>query len=101
MKEQYRNLNDRSSPNMIVHAISKLNEKQREEVTIIDFAAMLHLEIQELPSKLGCWIVDNFDPKSCTLKLSDDNKVHMRDKDVENALGLPRGEATVVKKLKK
>ncbi|CAH9083660.1 unnamed protein product, partial [Cuscuta europaea] len=100
IKEESTSLYNRSSPNVIVNAISKFNDKQREEVINIGFGAMLQLHIQDLPLRLGYGIVDNFDPRSCTLKLNGD-KLHVTYKDVENALGFPQGEEIVVKKLKK
>ncbi|CAH9138355.1 unnamed protein product, partial [Cuscuta epithymum] len=100
LKHEYKSLYNRSSPHVIVQAIAKFNDKQREEVISIGFGAMLHLYITELPSKLGYWVVDNFDPRSCTMKVSGDIRVHVTDEDVENALGFPRGEEAVVKKHK-
>ncbi|CAH9105280.1 unnamed protein product [Cuscuta epithymum] len=98
LKVQYHSLYTRSSPNVVMNAISKLSHKQREQVREVGFGALLDLGIRELPSKLGYWIVDNFDPISCSLKLGKGRKIHITEEDVELVLGFPRGDKAVLKR---
>ncbi|VFQ69178.1 unnamed protein product [Cuscuta campestris] len=64
---------------------------QRAEVERIGFGSVLRLDIWELPSRLGLWVVSNYDARSSCLKLPDSTKMHITAEDVNTVLGWPVG----------
>ncbi|VFQ95891.1 unnamed protein product [Cuscuta campestris] len=63
----------------------------RAAVEKIGFGSVLKLDIWELPSRLGLWVVSNYDARSSCLKLLDNRKMHITAEDVNTVLGWPIG----------
>ncbi|VFQ86111.1 unnamed protein product [Cuscuta campestris] len=72
-------------------AIEGMNDDQRAAVERIGFGSVLKLDIWELPSRLGLWVVSNYDARSSCLKLPDNTKMHITAEDVNTVLGWPIG----------
>lgn len=89
IKAPYQRLTSRSSPHLITTALKQLNDVQRAIVVRIGFGALLGMNILELPARLGYWLVNNFDARSCSLVLPGGAKLHITSNDVHNVLGLP------------
>ncbi|RAL47742.1 hypothetical protein DM860_012367 [Cuscuta australis] len=68
-----------------------MNDVQRAAVEKIGFGSVLKLDIWELPSRLGLWVVSNYDARSSCLKLPDNTKMHITAEDVNTVLGWPIG----------
>nr|GMC97383.1 uncharacterized protein LOC109155335 [Ipomoea batatas] len=47
---------------------------------------------------MGLWLVENFDPRSCTLKLQNGQTIHITADDVAAVLGLPKGNIEITKR---
>ncbi|RAL38221.1 hypothetical protein DM860_017426 [Cuscuta australis] len=91
IKAPYGSLKTRSTPHVLMKAIQRMNFVQRAEVERIGFRSVLRLDIWELPSRLGLWVVSNYDARSSCLKLPDSTKMHITAKDVKTVLGWPVG----------
>nr|GLL46266.1 uncharacterized protein LOC109175178 [Ipomoea trifida] len=59
---------------------------------------ILDLNITNIPRKLGLWLVENFDPRSCTLQLQNGQSIHITAADVAATLGLPMGQIEITKR---
>ncbi|XP_057800705.1 uncharacterized protein LOC131016113 [Salvia miltiorrhiza] len=62
-------LRSRGSPSYLQKLISSLNDAQKEAVRQIGFGDFLHLQINELTTKLTYWVVKNFDSKELSIQL--------------------------------
>ncbi|VFQ96158.1 unnamed protein product [Cuscuta campestris] len=91
IKAPYGSLKTRSTPHVLMKAIQRMNVVQRAEVERIGFGSVLRLDIWELPSRLGLWVVSNYDARSSCLKLPDSTKMHITAEDVNTVLGWPVG----------
>nr|GMC92163.1 zinc finger BED domain-containing protein RICESLEEPER 2-like [Ipomoea batatas] len=59
---------------------------------------LLDLNITNLPRRLGLWLVQNFDPRSCTLQLQNGQSIHITTADVAATLGLPMGQIEITRR---
>nr|GME11524.1 uncharacterized protein LOC109155335 [Ipomoea batatas]GME19877.1 uncharacterized protein LOC109155335 [Ipomoea batatas] len=59
---------------------------------------ILDLNITNIPRRLGLWLVENFDPRSCTLQLQNGQSIHITAADVAATLGLPMGQIEITKR---
>ncbi|XP_031107888.1 uncharacterized protein LOC116012485 isoform X1 [Ipomoea triloba] len=50
---------------------------------------------------MGLWLVENFDPRSCTLQLQNGHTIHITVDDVTAVLGLPKGNIEITKRTAK
>ncbi|RAL38218.1 hypothetical protein DM860_017423 [Cuscuta australis] len=91
LQAPYGSLKTRSTPHVLMKAIQRMNVVQRAEVGRIGFGSVLRLDIWELPSRLGLWVLSNYDARSSCLKLQDSTKMHITAKDVNTVLGWPMG----------
>ncbi|VFQ84475.1 unnamed protein product [Cuscuta campestris] len=91
IKAPYGSLKTRSTPHVLMKAIEGMNDDQRAAVERIGFGSVLKLDIWELPSRLGLWVVSNYDARSSCLKLPDNTKMHITAEDVNTVLGWPIG----------
>lgn len=85
----------RATPKELVKAIEKMDKGQRNKVREMGFGSLLNLKIQEIPHKLGYWLVDNFCACSGNLKLQNGTEIHIKASDVETTLGFGRGEIKI------
>nr|GMD34125.1 uncharacterized protein LOC109191529 [Ipomoea batatas] len=72
--------------------------KKRQSVKDIGLGMLLDLNITNLPRKMGLWLVENFDPRSCTLQLQNGQSVHITTTDVAAILGLLMGHIEITKR---
>ncbi|CAH9076699.1 unnamed protein product, partial [Cuscuta europaea] len=100
IKSGYRSIRTRSSPHVLVKALSGMTDAQKEDIKKIGFGAVFNLDIAEIPGKLGYWVVENFDPKKCSLVLLDGSIVRITEEDVARVLGFPLGGKKIVQKKK-
>nr|GMD74896.1 uncharacterized protein LOC109191529 [Ipomoea batatas] len=54
-----------------------------------------------MPRQLGLWLVENFNPRSCTLQLQNGQTIHITADDVAAVLGLPKGNIEITKRTAK
>ncbi|KAL6558275.1 hypothetical protein OROMI_018625 [Orobanche minor] len=85
----------RTNPQVLVNTIEKLNDIQKKEIVDMGFGHILLLSIKEVPSMLGYWVVNNFNPITCEIKLQDGRRLHIDDNDVYRVFGLPKGKRSM------
>ncbi|CAA0830922.1 Unknown protein [Striga hermonthica] len=91
----------RSSAAMFVKAISNLSDVKKNVVRDMGFGCLLELSITTTSSKMGFWLVENFNHMDRKLQLYDEEKVHVKEDDVYAVFGLPRGEVEIKNKQKR
>nr|GMD50604.1 uncharacterized protein LOC109155335 [Ipomoea batatas] len=91
----------RALPKILTTAVEQLNPAQRQAVKDIGLGILLDLQITNFPRQMGLWLVENFDPRSCTLKLQNGQTIHITADDVAAVLGLPKGNIEITKRTMK
>ncbi|GER25456.1 E3 ubiquitin-protein ligase [Striga asiatica] len=99
-EQVYEKLKSRTCPQVLVNSCKKMNAAQKRAVNEIGFGSIFHLSVNKLPRKLGYWLLDNFQPKTCEIKLQNGHNVHIESEDVALVLGFPNGECAIKKKKK-
>ncbi|CAA0841097.1 Unknown protein [Striga hermonthica] len=89
--DAFPTVHTRTSPAIFVKAVSGLSEDQKRAVRELGFGCLLDLTITATPTKMGYWLVDNFNHMDWKLQLYDVGKIHVKEDDVYSVLGLPRG----------
>nr|GMC49034.1 phospholipase-like protein [Ipomoea batatas] len=61
------------------------------------FASLFHLQIDNLPTRMGYWLDQNYNLRNNTLYLADGPGVSITEQDVQLVLGFPRGDIKIEK----
>nr|GMD70675.1 Peptidase C48, SUMO/Sentrin/Ubl1 [Ipomoea batatas] len=80
-------------------ASSVLAVRQTAAIIEMGFASLFHLQIDNLPTRMGYWLVENYNPipRNSTLYLADGTRVSITKEDVQLVLGFPRGDLKIEK----
>lgn len=70
--------------------IPNLSPKQRQDVTDMGFGSVLGFKIKDVPTKLGFWLLENFNEDTCVLDV-DGKQISITKETVRDVLGLPMG----------
>ncbi|KAL3620132.1 hypothetical protein CASFOL_035044 [Castilleja foliolosa] len=97
----YPKLRYRNSPGVLGEAFSRMNKFQRASIAAMGYGRLEHMKIQELPIALSYWLLENFDIKSCVIKLQMGRELRLEDNDAEIVLGVPNGTKPIVRQCKK
>uniref|UniRef100_A0A7N0ULF3 Uncharacterized protein n=1 Tax=Kalanchoe fedtschenkoi TaxID=63787 RepID=A0A7N0ULF3_KALFE len=74
----------------LYHALSQISEKHKEAIRNLGFGKILDLNMFEIPSRFGEWLVDAFDPQSYTLR-TQSGALKIRTHDIHQITGIPVG----------
>nr|GMD82664.1 uncharacterized protein LOC109191529 [Ipomoea batatas] len=91
----------RALPKILTKPVEQLSPAQRQTVKDIGLGRLLDLQITNLSRQMGLWLVENFDPRSCTLQLQNGQTIHITVDDVAAVLGLPKGHIEITKRTTK
>ncbi|KAL3641399.1 hypothetical protein CASFOL_016367 [Castilleja foliolosa] len=91
----------RNSPGVLTEAFDKMSEHQRASIDAMGYGRLQYMNIHELPITLSYWVLENFDPKSCVIKLQRGRELRLEDDDAAIVLGLPKGTKTITRQWKK
>uniref|UniRef100_A0A7N0TDA0 Uncharacterized protein n=1 Tax=Kalanchoe fedtschenkoi TaxID=63787 RepID=A0A7N0TDA0_KALFE len=80
----------RCTPYRLYHSLSQISEKHKEAIRNLGFGKILDLNMFEIPSRFGEWLVDAFDPQSCTLR-TQSGAFKIRTHDIHQITGIPVG----------
>ncbi|GJV07484.1 hypothetical protein Tco_1345140 [Tanacetum coccineum] len=80
-------LQTRSSPRVLCNAMLQLKPNQKACLEEIGFGGMVEFKVDGIPSKLGLYVVDNFDDNKMEIKLSKGSIVLTKDM-IGDMLGL-------------
>nr|GMD95385.1 uncharacterized protein LOC109154451 [Ipomoea batatas] len=81
-RKDYPSLRSRSSTSQFFEALQGLNAAQTAAIIEMGFVSLFHLQIDNLPTKMGYWLVQNYNPRNSMLYLAD---------------GFPRGDLKIEK----
>nr|GMD98138.1 Ribosomal protein L39e [Ipomoea batatas] len=70
-RKDYPSLRSRSSTSQFFEALQGLNAAQTAAIIEMGFASLFHLQIDNLPTKMGYWLVQNYNPRNSMLYLAD------------------------------
>ncbi|KAL3649851.1 hypothetical protein CASFOL_006254 [Castilleja foliolosa] len=96
----YPSLKTRNSGYTLIKAFKCLTDVQRDTVRSMGFGGLLEFNIAETPSTLGYWLLENFDPMACVVKLQEGRELRVEADDVTHVLGIPNGD-TIIKRFVK
>uniref|UniRef100_A0A803M1G5 Aminotransferase-like plant mobile domain-containing protein n=1 Tax=Chenopodium quinoa TaxID=63459 RepID=A0A803M1G5_CHEQI len=84
-------LHSRMSPSSIVQVMESvlLSQNKLKAVRDIGFGSMEFLKVTQLPLRLGLWLVQHFDAKTCSLNILDSDPFRITEDHVHEVLGLP------------
>ncbi|KAL3653260.1 hypothetical protein CASFOL_002941 [Castilleja foliolosa] len=92
-------LKSRNGAYQLVKALRSMNDRQRNVVCEMGFGLLFRLDApKELPTKLCYWLLENFEPKSCELILTNGRRLQVDPADVEPVLGLRSGGVLIERK---
>ncbi|CAH9082981.1 unnamed protein product [Cuscuta europaea] len=99
IKDGFPKILTRMSPKSFIEVVEKLSDERKKEVIEMGFEPLLLLQVKQLPSSLGHWVVDKFDSRSVSLMLPNKEKVHITRESVHYTLGFPRGAINIQEKI--
>ena len=94
-KNELDTMKTRTVPKVLCELISSLNPTQIDVVVEMGFGTLLNWDIKELPPHLSYWVIDNFHPNSCSIRISKEKEIHIREIDVYYYTGLPKGNTQI------
>lgn len=93
-KQKPNRIRARSPPKTFFRVVHLLNPAQKKVVEEMGFAALLKFDISELPTQLGYWLVENFDPETCMLKAGN-RSIQITKEKVHEVFGIPMGKIPI------
>ncbi|KAL3622064.1 hypothetical protein CASFOL_034260 [Castilleja foliolosa] len=96
----YPRLKTRNSGYTLIKTLKCLTNEQRKTVRSMGFEGLLDFNIAETPSTLGYWLLENFDPMACVVKLQEGRELRIEADDVTHMLGIPNGHRIIKRKAK-
>lgn len=88
--KDYPCIRSRVSPNSLMTAIRSMNEEQKQAVIDIGFGSILNMKFEEIPTRIGYFVVDNFDERTGKIKLKN-GSIHVTKQVIHDMLGVPMG----------
>ena len=82
-------LRTRTSPNVLYETLKNLSEQQKKDVEEIGLGCLLEMKLDGIPSQMGYYVVDNFDPANMRLKLKN-GSLEVSLESVHRIPGLPK-----------
>ncbi|KAL3656000.1 hypothetical protein CASFOL_000396 [Castilleja foliolosa] len=67
----YPTMKTRNAGYALIRVFNRLSTEHQKAVESMGFGDLLHLNVAETPSTLGYWLLENFDPMACVIKLRD------------------------------
>ena len=84
----------RNSPKNLAEFMQVLSDEQKAEVDNMGFESMKNFDITKIPTDLGYWLTNNYEPTINTLNLGTHNVV-ITPNLVQEVLGIPMGKVKV------
>ncbi|GKD21560.1 hypothetical protein Tco_1223263 [Tanacetum coccineum] len=91
----YTTLRTRSSPKALHSTITCLKPDQKRCLIEMGFGSLIGMFLDEIPTMLGYYVVDNFDPEKMELMLHD-GSIEVTAKAVHDMLGVPNGGKSIM-----
>ena len=81
----------RNPPGILFRVITELSDIQKKDVISMGFGEILEFKINEIPTRLGYWLLDRFDADACILDVNG-RRVSITPELVKSMLGVPMGD---------
>ncbi|XP_042029974.1 protein FAR1-RELATED SEQUENCE 5-like [Salvia splendens] len=81
----------RRNTDFFVNMLETLNKNKKRDVREFGFGALLNFKIRSFPRSLAYYLIYNFNHKSCSIKLNNEESLFLDDEDVHITLGFPMG----------
>ena len=84
----FPSIKPRSSPRDIVKILESLTDIQKQNVVEMGFESLLdeNFKINITPTKLGYWVIDQFDNETCTTKMGDGRAIVITPKMIQELI---------------
>ncbi|PWA45563.1 Peptidase C48, SUMO/Sentrin/Ubl1 [Artemisia annua] len=92
--DQVKRVQARNPPKKLYQVITELSSRQKESVREIGFSELLEFKINNVPTRLSYWLLDNFDEEACCL-IVNGRRIEITRDLVRNVLGVPFGDVHV------
>nr|GLL21544.1 uncharacterized protein LOC109154771 [Ipomoea trifida] len=97
----YPSLSTRATPYQLTKHLQNLTDAQSQSLREMGFDHLIREhQISRVPGKLAWWLLNNFDARSCSLRVHDGKELHITEEDVALTLGFPRGNIRIEKRTK-
>nr|GMC80440.1 rac-like GTP-binding protein 5 [Ipomoea batatas] len=96
----YPSLSTRATPYQLTKHLQNLTDAQYQSLREMGFDHLREHQISRVPGKLAWWLLNNFDARSCSLRVHDGKELHITEEDVALTLGFPRGNIRIEKRTK-
>nr|GLL37358.1 uncharacterized protein LOC109155335 [Ipomoea trifida] len=96
----YPSLSTRATPYQLTKHLQNLTDAQSQSLREMGFDHLREQQISRVPGKLAWWLLNNFDARSCSLRVHDGKELHITEEDVALTLGFPRGNIRIEKRTK-
>jgi len=90
-------LSPRLAPYNLINWFGTLNATQKKVVTDIGFGPVLNLKLENVPTSLAFWLVENYNHHTNTLNISD-RLIHITPEVVHEIMGIPMGQIEIENK---
>ena len=84
----------RNPPGNLYRVITQLSDQQKKDVRSMGFGELLEFKINDIPTRLGYWLLDKFHADTCILDLNG-RRISITPELVNNMLGVPRGDVHI------
>ncbi|XP_031112529.1 uncharacterized protein LOC116016420 [Ipomoea triloba] len=88
----------RVSHSFLVDALEDLTSRQRKDIIALGFSSLLDLKFSKLPTRLGRWLLANFDPTNMCINLGEGEVLPITEEDVTLIMGFPRGRDVIYRR---
>nr|GEZ82065.1 ulp1 protease family, C-terminal catalytic domain-containing protein [Tanacetum cinerariifolium] len=91
MNKAIPSIKARSSSMDLVKIINGLTSLQKEDVIKMGFGLFLNdnFQINTTPTKLGLWVIENFDPDKCIIRMNGGRSILITSKMINEMIGIP------------
>lgn len=96
VEEEYPKTTIRNSPKRLTEVIALLSKEQRIWVEQAGFGALLDFKLEYIPHRIGCYVLQNYNVETNTIKLENGMSVAVTEDEVERIFHLPRGDEEIV-----
>jgi hypothetical protein len=81
-------LRPRAVPIKLIETMGVMSKAQKAAVRKMGFGKILSLKVNGIPSQLGLFVVENFNPKTMSIEMGD-KKIKVDEESINQLLGLP------------
>ncbi|KAL3633267.1 hypothetical protein CASFOL_022794 [Castilleja foliolosa] len=91
---------DKGKTVVIADEIAGGGKRRKGDKQSMGFEGLLDFNIAETPSTLGYWLLENFDPMACVVKLQEGRELRVEADDVTHVFWIPNGHRIIKRKAK-